>query len=92
MISSGVTAQNYLIKERPDLAETAYNYFYFSRQNEQSSDEKSFYSLPIFEENDGSLFCNWNRNRVQFAQNLEGIPKFTAAQIETMEVIDEILR
>ena len=92
MISSGVTAQNYLIKERPDLAEIAYQYFYFSRQNEQSSDETSFYGLPLFEEEDGSLFCNWNRNRVQSAQNLEGVPKLSAAQRETMDVLDEILR
>ena len=92
MISSGITAQNYLIKERPDLAEIAYQYFYFSRQNEQSSDETSFYGLPLFEEEDGSLFCNWNRNRVQSAQNLEGVPKLSAAQRETMDVLDEILR
>ena len=91
MISSGVTAQNYLIKERPDLAEIAYQYFYFSRQNEQASDETSFYGLPLFEEEDGNLFCNWNRNRVQSAQNLEGVPKLSEAQKETMDVLDEIL-
>ena len=91
MMSSGVTAQNYLIEERPDLAEIAYQYFYFSRQNEQASDEKPFYGLPLYEEENGNLFCNWNRNRVQSAQRLEGVPTLSSAQRETMDVLDEIL-
>ena len=91
MISSGVTAHNYLTKERPDLAEIAYQHFYFSRQEEQAPDEKPFYSLPLFEEEKGNLFCNWNRNRVQSAQNIEGIPELSKLQKETMDFLDEIL-
>lgn len=91
MISSGVTAHNYLIKERPDLAEIAYRHFYFSRQEEQAPDEKPFYSLPLFEEEKGNLFCNWNRNRVQSAQNIEGVPELSKLQKETMDFLDEIL-
>lgn len=91
MISSGVTAHNYLTKERPDLAEIAYQHFYFSRQQEQAPDEKPFYSLPLFEEESGNLFCNWNRNRVQSAQNIEGVPELSKLQNETMNFLDEIL-
>ena len=91
IISSGVTAHNYLIKERPDLAEIAYQHFYFSRQQEQAPDEKPFYSLPLFEEENGNLFCNWNRNRVQSAQNIEGVPELSKLQNETMNFLDEIL-
>ena len=91
MISSGVTAHNYLIKERPDLAEIAYQHFYFSRQEEQAPDEKPVYSLPLFEEESGNLFCNWNRNRVQSAQNIEGVPELSKLQKETMDFLDEIL-
>ena len=91
MISSGVTAHNYLIKERPDLAEIAYQHFYFSRQEEQAPDEKPFYSLPLFEEEGGNLFCNWNRNRVQSAQKIEMVPELSEQQKETMDVLDEIL-
>ena len=91
MISSGVTAHNYLTKERPDLAEIAYQHFYFSRQEEQAPDEKPFYSLPLFEEESRNLFCNWNRNRVQSAQNIEGVPELSKLQKETMDFLDEIL-
>ena len=91
MISSGVTAHNYLTKERPDLAEIAYQHFYFSRQEEQAPDEQPVYSLPLFEVESGNLFCNWNRNRVQSAQNIEGVPELSKLQKETMDFLDEIL-
>ena len=91
MISSGVTAHNYLTKERPDLAEIAYQHFYFSRQEEQAPDEKPVYSLPLFEEESGNLFCNWNRNRVQSAQNIEGVPELSKLQKETMDFFYNIL-
>ena len=91
MISSGVTAHNYLTKERPDLAEIAYQHFYFSRQQEQAPDEKPVYSLPLFEVESGNLFCNWNRNRVKSAQNIEGVPELSKLQKETMDFLDEIL-
>ena len=91
IISSGVTAHNYLTKERPDLAEIAYQHFYFSRQEEQAPDEKPVYSLPLFEVESGNLFCNWNRNRVQSAQNIEGVPELSKLQKETMDFLDEIL-
>ena len=91
IISSGVTAHNYLTIERPDLAEIAYQHFYFSRQEEQAPDEKPVYSLPLFEVESGNLFCNWNRNRVQSAQNIEGVPELSKLQKETMDFLDEIL-
>ena len=91
IISSGVTAHNYLLKERPDLARIAYQPFYFSRQEEQAPDEKPFYRLPLFEENNGNLFCNWNLNRVQSAQNLNGVPSLSSAQKQTMEALESIL-
>ena len=92
MISSGVTAWKYLIKERPDLADIAHQYFYFSRQSEQAADEAPYYGQPLFDEESGNLFCKWNRNRVQSAQKLTGVPKLSEAQKETMDVLDKILR
>ena len=47
--------------------------------------------MPLYEEENGNLFCNWNRNRVQSAQRLEGVPTLSSAQRETMDVLDEIL-
>ena len=91
MISSGVTANNYFLKEHPELADTAAKNFYFSRQNEQADDEKPFYGQPLFEHEGDHLFCKWNRNRVQSAQKLENVPKLTESQKKTMEVLDGII-
>lgn len=93
MISSGLTALAILRRERPDLAETAATEpFYFSRQNEEAPDEPAYYGQPLFDTADGRTFSKWNRNRVQSAQKIEGVPELSARQRETMEALDEILQ
>jgi hypothetical protein len=92
MISSGLTAYRHLVAERPDLAEVAQGKFYFSRQNEEAPDEDAFYGQPLFDEAEGRVFCKWNRNRVNSAQNIEGVPQLTEAQRDAMDALDEILR
>jgi hypothetical protein len=91
MVSSSVTAHDILAEERPDLAEVAYQDFYFSRQGEQTAGEAPFYVQPLFDEADGRLFGKWNRNRVQSAQRLDGVPPLSAAQRELGDVLDDIL-
>lgn len=92
MITSGLTARRILMAERPDLAELAHREFYFSRQNEQAPDEAPFYCQPLFDVADGHVFGKWNRNRVENAQKIDGVPKLSEGQRETMDVLDEILR
>lgn len=92
MITSSVTARRLLIAERPDLAEIAHGDFYFSRQNEEAPDETPFYGQPLFDVEDGHVFCKWNRNRVQSAQKIEGVPSLSDKQRETMDVLDAILQ
>lgn len=92
MVTSSLSALACLEKERPDLAEVARREFYFSRQNEQAEDEGPAYGQPLFDEADGRVFCKWNRNRVQSAQKIEGVPPLTPQQRETMDVLDAILQ
>ena len=91
MISSSVRARQVLIDERPDLAEIAHQDFYFSRQQEETEDEGPYYGQPLFDFADGRMFGKWNRNRVQSAQRIAGVPTLTDKQRETMDVMDEIL-
>jgi hypothetical protein len=91
MISSSVRARQVLLQERPDLAEVAHQDFYFSRQQEETEDEGPYYGQPLFDIADGLMFGKWNRNRVQSAQRIEGVPALTDKQRETMDVMDEIL-
>lgn len=92
MVTSSVTAHDQLQAERPDLAALMHRDFHFSRQAEQAPDEGPFYGQPIFDEAGGRLFTKWNRNRVQSAQKLEGVPPLSDAQREAMDKLDEILR
>jgi hypothetical protein len=92
MVTSAVTAHAVLLAERPDLAELAYGDFCFSRQGEEAPDEPPFYAQPLFEELDGNFFGKWNRNRVQSAQKLSGVPPLSAQQRELMDLLDDILR
>ncbi|MBH67306.1 MAG: hypothetical protein CMM58_03035 [Rhodospirillaceae bacterium] len=91
MISSGITANRILSVENPELRETAQQSFYFSRQNEEAEDEAPYYGQPLFDTEGSQLFCKWNRNRVQSAQKLEGVPSLTDKQIKTMDALDKII-
>ncbi|MDF1790527.1 MAG: TauD/TfdA family dioxygenase [Thalassobaculaceae bacterium] len=92
MVTSSVSAWQALAAERPDLAETARAPFYFSRNQEEAPDEAPYYGQPIYDFQDGRLFCKWNRNRVRTAQELEGVPRLSDAQRETADLLDAILR
>ncbi len=92
MVSSNVTAREILLTERPDLGEVAHQDFYFSRQQEQTEDEGAAYGQPLFDTCEGRVFGKWNRNRVQSAQNIEGVPQLTEQQRATMDMMDAILQ
>ncbi|MAH83858.1 MAG: hypothetical protein CBB68_05780 [Rhodospirillaceae bacterium TMED8] len=92
MVSSSILAWQTLLEERPDLAEVALSDFHFSRNQEQAPDEGAFYAQPLFDVEDGRLFAKWNRNRINTAQQLDGVPRLSEAQIECIDLLDDILR
>ena len=92
MCTSSVTAHQQLMVERPDLVEALHQPFWFSRQMEQAPDETSAYPNPVYDEADGLLCSKWNRNRIQIAQQIEGVPPLTSQQRGAMDTMDEVLR
>lgn len=92
LVSSSVTAHEILAAERPDLAALLHQPFYFSRQQEQAPDEGPCYPNPVFDERDGLLFSKWNRNRLNSAQAIEGVPQLAQPQRQALDRLDEILR
>jgi len=92
MISSSLTAHNRIVAERPEIAELLYQPFYFSRQAEEAPDETPAYPNPVFDVL-GDVFCSkWNRNRINSAQKIKGVPQLNERQREAMDVMDEVLR
>ena len=92
MVSSSLTAHHRILAERPDIAEILFQPFYYSRQAEEAPDEAPFYPNPVFDARDGVFCSKWNRNRINMAQKMDGVPALTARQREAMDVMDEMLR
>lgn len=92
MVSSSVRAHNIVLAERPDVAEILYQPFHFSRQQEEAPDEAAYYPNPVFDMRDGVFCSKWNRNRINTAQKIAGVPQLSARQREAMDVLDGVLR
>ncbi len=92
MCASAVTAYEVVKAERPDYAAALGTGYSFSRNGEQSGDEAPWYAAPICDVEDGRIFCKWNRNRVENAQKLDGVPRLSSLQREAMEYFDTVLR
>ncbi|GAA5237090.1 TauD/TfdA family dioxygenase [Verticiella sediminum] len=92
LCSSAITALLRLREERPDLAAALFQPLHYSRQSEQAESQSPVMVLPVYGERDGRLFCFWNRNRVEQAQKLPGVPALTAEQREATALLDDILR
>jgi hypothetical protein len=92
MCSSAATAYEVVQAERPDYAAALTTDYGFSRNGEQSEDETPWYPAPICTVEGGRVFCKWNRNRINNAQKLDGVPPLSALQREAMEYFDLVLR
>jgi hypothetical protein len=91
LFTSSISVHNALLAERPDLLEPLYEPFHYSRQGEQAPDEGPFLRCPIYGVEGGVLFGRWNRNRVESAQRLEGVPALTPHQREALDALDALL-
>ena len=92
MCASAATAYQIVQVERPDYAAALATHYGFSRNGEQAEDEAPWYGAPICTVEDGRVFCKWNRNRINNAQKLEGVPQLSPLQREAMEYFDLVLR
>lgn len=92
LLTSSVTAHQQLVTERPELARALHQPFWFSRQMEQAPGETAAYPNPVYDEADGLLCSKWNRNRIQVAQQIDGVPPLTSQQRAAMDALDEVLR
>jgi len=92
MVSSSVTAHDILAVEAPELAELLHQPYFFSRQQEQAPAEPPYYPNPVYDVQDGLLFSKWNRNRLNSAQAIDGVPPLASIQCKALDCLDEILR
>ena len=92
IVTSSIAAYRVFADECPDDLHFLHEPIHFSRQQEQASDESPSYPNPVFDEAEGLLFSKWNRNRMESAQKLEGVPRITPAHRAALERFDALVR
>jgi hypothetical protein len=81
-----VTVYNRMLERRPDLVKVLTEDFYRSRSGEVSPGELPYFKQPIFSFTDGYFSATGVGAVIDKAQQLPGVPKFTPAQKEAVEV------
>jgi hypothetical protein len=92
IVTSSPQAYRVMSEEYPDLVDFLREPIHFSRQQEQAPDEAPSYPNPVFDELDGRLYSKWNRNRMESAQKIEGVPRIPARHREALEQFDLLVR
>jgi hypothetical protein len=85
-VASSVTVYNRILERRPDLAEVLTQDFYRSRSGETNAGDAPYFKQPIFSFTDGYFSATGAGAVIDKAQDLPGVPKFTALQKEAVEV------
>jgi len=85
-IASSVTVYNRILERRPDLAKALTEDFYRSRSGETNAGDAAFFKQPIFSFAEGYFSATGAGVVIDKAQELPGVPKFTPAQKEAIEV------
>ncbi len=85
-IASSVTVYNRMLESRPDLVKVLTEDFYRSRSGEISPGELPYFKQPIFSFTEGFFSATGVGAVIDKAQKLPGVPKFTPAQSEAVEV------
>jgi len=89
-IVSSVALHNEMMRRRPDLAKLLYQPFHVDRRGEQADGETPYYLTPIFNYYKSRLFIRYNRPYIESAQRFADVPRLTAAQIEALDLFDEL--
>lgn len=88
-IVSTTAVHDEIVRRRPDLAEVMYEQWWFDRKRGDGPD--SFAQCPIYGVNDGGqLFAFYGPDLYRTATRADHVPDLTDAQLEAMELIDEL--
>jgi Taurine catabolism dioxygenase TauD, TfdA family len=85
-IASSVTVYSRMLQRRPDLVQVLTEDFYRSRSGEVSPGDLPYFKQPIFSFTNGYFSATGVGAVIDKAQQLPGVPRFTPAQQEAVEV------
>jgi hypothetical protein len=85
-ICSSVALHNEMLRRRPELAKELGWKFYRSRQNDVVAGEAPWHRQGIFNYHQGYFAARGVSANLAKAQKLPGVPKFTPAQVEALDM------
>ena len=89
-IVSTTTVYNEMLARRPDLAAVLTDPLYRTRWGEVPEGRKAYYGTAPFNLTDGRLICTYVRSAVRKAQLMDAVPRLMPAQVEAMDLFDEL--
>jgi hypothetical protein len=91
-IVSSIALRDEIARRRPDLIEVLQGPWYHSYQGAQAPSEPPYYMCPILGSDPVYFAMRANRKNVMAAQrDFPDIPRLTAAQIEVLDLMDELM-
>ncbi len=89
-IVSSLAIHNEILRRRPDLAAVLAEPFYWDRRGEVPEGQRPYYPLPVFNYHARHLTVAYLRRFAVSAQRFADVPAMSAAQLEAMDLVDEI--
>lgn len=89
-IVSTVALYNEMLRRRPDLVAELVKPWYRDRREEIPPGKKPWFELPVFNFEQGYFSCFWQNYYIRSAQRFEELPRFTPAQTEALDMMDEL--
>lgn len=88
---SSVTVYNEILRRRPDLLSPLFDPVYRDRRGEVPEGKDPWWIMPIFQWREGRLFSHYSSIYVRSVERFEAVPRFTAAQREAFDLLDEVM-
>lgn len=89
-VVSAATIWNEIVERRPDLAQVLRQPFYRDRRGDEAPGQAPYYAMPVFMPTGGRVTVAYVRRFIESCQRHDGIPILSNAQVEAMNLIDQI--
>ncbi len=89
-IASAVSVHNEILKRRPDLLRLLYGEFHSDVRGEEPEGRKPYFTEPRFAIFQDRFYVHHGRAYLQSGQRYPEVPRLTEAQIEALDLIDEL--
>jgi hypothetical protein len=87
---SSTTIFNEMRRHRPDLLKVLLEPIETDRRGEVPPGGKPYFSIPVFNWHDGLISAIYQRQYIESARRFAGVAPLTAAQIEALDLLDEL--